>query len=222
MKLPELVMPLFLFAVSLRRKIRRDLPIAYEDVKREVLALFNQIEAQAATKGVTDRWNRAKVVLVYLLDEIASLEAWSGRDQWNNQCLEVEYLGHTERMRGEWFYTEEYDHAMETGDLELIEIVYLCMCLGFEGRYRDQAAPLQNHIDNLFSRLPLLYHDPQRDDKMFPDAYKVDLTAHDPRAPIRIVTVSAVFAGIIVFYFVVTKMMYSAFVYDLRTIYLEL
>ena len=222
MKLPELVMPIFLFAVALRRKIRRGLPIAYEDVKREVLVLFNQIEAQAATKGMTDRWNRAKVALVYLVDEIASMEAWSGRDSWNNNCLEVEYLGHAERMRGEWFYTQEHDHAMETGDLELIEIVYLCMCLGFEGRYRDQTAQLQNHIDNLFSRLPLPYHDPERDDKMFPDAYKVDLSAHDTKAPMRIVTVSAVFAGIIVFYFVATRMMYSKFVVQLKDIYEQL
>ena len=66
------------------------------------------------------------------------------------------------------------------------------------------------------------YHDPERDDKMFPDAYKVDLSAHDTKAPMRIVTVSAVFAGIIVFYFVAARMMYSKFVVQLKDIYEQL
>jgi len=215
MKLTQLVNPIVLFAVALRRKISRQLPLDYGEAKRTALGLFNRIEAEAARLAMTDRWNRAKKTLVYLIDEIAIMSPWAGAEMWNNQSLEVEYLGHSEKMRGVWFYDQEYKHALETGDADLLEIVYLCLCLGFEGKFRGQTAQLKNHVDNVYARLPIPYRD-ERERRLFPGAYHVDLTANDPKLPIRVVTVATIFVGILLTYFVVNFVVYESFVGDLR------
>lgn len=218
MTLPELVNPIFLFVVALRRKVARNLSLECGEVKREALSLFAGLERDAATHALTDRWNRAKITLSYLVDEIAIMETWSGAEMWNNHSLEIEYLGHTEKMRGVWFFDKEYKDAIEAGDVDLMEILYTCMCLGFEGKFRGQTAQLKNHIDNLYARLPLPYREQDRDEKMFPLAYKIDLTANDPKMPMRVVTVLTVFFSILVSYFVVTWVMKNEFVGRLATI----
>jgi len=215
MKLTELVTPVFLFVVAFRRKIRRNIPLDYSEVKREAATLFTRVEAQASARAMTDRWNRAKIALTYLVDEVAIMESWSGQESWNNHSMEIEYLGHDEKMRGVWFFDQEYKYAMDSGDVEMIEILYACLCLGFEGRYRGQTVQLKNHIDNLYSRLPIPYQESDRQQKMFAECYVVDRTTNDPRVPMRVATMVAVFLGIIVAYVSVTSYMYDNFVGDL-------
>ena len=69
MRLSELVAPVFLFVVALRRKISRNVPLEHGEVKREALGLFARLEREASTHALTDRWERAKVTLAYLVDE---------------------------------------------------------------------------------------------------------------------------------------------------------
>jgi type IV/VI secretion system ImpK/VasF family protein len=220
MKLPELVNPAFLFAVALRRKIKRNFPLDYGTVKREALGMFAKLEAQAAASSLTDRWNRAKVPLTYLIDEIAIMEPWPGAEMWNDHSLEIEYLGHTEKMRGVWFYDRECAFAMEHADVELLEIIYCCMCLGFEGKYRGQTTQLKNHMDNLFAHLRV----PQQEEneKLFPKAYTVDLTANDPRIPMRLVTAAVIALAIPLVFVIVGNALYKTFVGDLQKLVNEL
>ncbi len=218
MKLAELVTPVFIFVIALRRKISRSLPLEFGEVKREVLDLFARLERQASTQALTDRWNRARIALSYLVDEVAIMESWSGAEMWNNHSLEIEYLGHTEKMRGVWFFDREYTEAIESGDVEMMEILYVCLCQGFEGKFRGQTAQLKNHIDNLYARLRLPYREQGRDEKMFPSAYEVDLTSNDPKMPMRVATVLTVFVGIMITYFVANYFLYESFVGDLGDI----
>lgn len=215
MKINELVDPVFLFAAALRRKIKRGVPLDFGEVRRTATSLLTRLEAEAARTALTDRWERAKIPLVYLLDEIAIMGEWPGAELWNDQSLEIEVLGHTERMRGVWFYDREYKDAVERGDKEMIEILYACLCLGFEGKFRGQTAQLKNHIDNLHARLPLPLRD-EHQKRLMPEAYRVDPTANDPRLPIRLVTVVTVFVGILLTYFIVNQALYSSFVGELN------
>ncbi len=214
-RLAELVSPVFLFVAALRRKIHRGLPVSPGDVRREILRIFDTIEARASEKALSDRWNRAKIALTYLVDEIAIMEKWPGDREWEANPLEIEYLRHNERMRAEWFYDQEYKHAIETGDSELMEVIYLCLCLGFEGKYRGQAVQLRQHADNLFARLPVRHREPNQD-QLFPDCYYVDRVSNDPKAPMRIATVAAIFLGIILCYVFVTRWGYDRFLNKLN------
>ena len=218
MRITELVTPVFLFTIALRRKVSKNMPVDYGEAKREVLGLFARLEREASNHALTDRWNRAKIALAYLVDEVAIMESWSGADLWNNHSLEIEYLRHNEKMRAEWFFDREYKDAIESGDGEMMEILYTCLCLGFEGKYRGQTAQLKNQIDNLFARLPLPYRDRPPEEKLLPAAYTVDKTERHPIAPMRVVTVLTVLAGIVITYFVVNQVMYERFVGQLGKI----
>jgi len=216
--LPELVRPIFIFVVAFRRRARRGAPLQYGDVKREILALFARVEAQATAKSMTDRWSRIKTGLVYLVDEVAIMEDWGGQESWNNHSLEVELLGHDEKMRGAWFFDREYAHAIESGDAELTEVLYTCMALGFEGKFRDQTAQLKNHMENLYARLPIPYQPDEEEERMFPGCYYVDKTKNDPRVPMHVATVLIIFFGMLMGYFVVSWLAHGTFVEDLARI----
>jgi type IV/VI secretion system ImpK/VasF family protein len=215
MTLTELATPLFLFVVALRREIRLGVTLDYSDEKRGVLALFARLDGQAAANAMTDRWNRAKIPLAYLVDEVATMEIWSGQDTWNNHPLEVEFLGHNEKMRGAWFFDQEYKFALDSGDVEYTQILYLCICLGFEGKYRGQTVQLKNHTDTLYSRLPQVHRDAEPENKLYPACYVVDKTSNDPKVPMRVATMVTVFVGILVTYFVSNYVVYDSFVKEL-------
>lgn len=215
---PELVTPLFLFAAALHRRIKRKMPPDFGEAKREAMSLFSAADAQAAAKSMTDRWNRAKVPIAYLIDEIAIMDDWPGRDTWNNHSLEVEYLGHHEPMRGEWFYQQDYADALRRDDVELIEILYICMCLGFEGQLRKQTVELQQHIDNLYSRMNSPFRGADSETKLFPECYVVDKSQRDAKAPMRVWTAAAVFLTLIVSYFVINQVVYHYSVEELADI----
>ena len=89
---PELVRPIFIFVVAFRRRARRGVPLQYGDVKREILALFARVEAQATAKSMTDRWSRAKTGLVYLVDEIAIMDHGRILDEGSPQQLVSRHL----------------------------------------------------------------------------------------------------------------------------------
>ena len=146
------------------------------------------------------------------------MESWPGSELWNNRSMEIEYLGHAERLRGEWFYEKEYDAAISSGDTDMMEILYVCMCLGFEGKHRGNSAKLKNHMDNLYARIHVARPEEERDGKMYPKAYEVDLTSNDPRMPMRVATVATVFFGIVATYLVVHYFTYTYFIDELKDI----
>jgi type IV/VI secretion system ImpK/VasF family protein len=206
----ELCNPIYLLVIGLRRRIAEGNPPEYEEIRHQAIGLLNQAERWASEHGLTDRWIKARTVMIYLIDEVAISETWSGKQQWNEQCLEIEQLGHTQRMRGEWFYTKEVDGALAANDVEMMEILYYALCLGFRGMHHRNVAQLQQVIDNLYARLPKATQ--SAEEKLFQKAYEVDKTRNDPRAPLRILTVLAVFFGVMLTYFVVNQMIYRDFV----------
>lgn len=206
----ELCNPIFLLVIGLRRRVAEGNPPTYDEIRHQAIGLLNQADRWASEHGLTDRWLKARTPMVYLIDEIAISETWSGKQQWNEQCLEIEQLGNTQRMRGEWFYSKEVDGALAANDVEMMEILYYCLCLGFRGKHVRNVAQLQQVIDNLHARLPKPTQGPE--DKLFPKAYDIDKTQNDPRAPLRILTVLAVFFGVLLIYFVINQMIYRDFV----------
>lgn len=207
MTLRELANPVLLLAVGLKRRIREGSPIDFQQVHSQAIGTFNQTDQLAATKGLTDRWQRAKRALVYLLDEIATTDRWSGQSQWRTEALELRLLSVPTSQRGRDFYEEEYKFAVDTNDIDYMEILFYSMALGFEGMYARQPAQLQNHLDNLYGRLPKAFLDPN--ERMFGDAYYVDETKNDPKAPMKLTTVLAMFIGLFVTFFVVNFFFYK-------------
>jgi type VI secretion system protein ImpK len=93
----------------------------------------------------------ARYSLCTLLDEVVLNTPWGSQSVWVNQTLLN--LFHKEGWGGEKFF-QILERVMQqpANNLDLLELLYLCMALGLEGKYRVQAGgrsqleKLQEHV----------------------------------------------------------------------------
>ncbi|MPW21307.1 DotU family type VI secretion system protein [Paraburkholderia sp. CNPSo 3157] len=104
---------------------------------REHLASeIRQFEMRAQRAGVAlEAIVGARYCVCTALDEAASLTPWGGSGAWSADSLLVAF--HNETWGGEKFFqvlARLSEHPQQ--HLDLIELLYCCLALGFEGRYR--------------------------------------------------------------------------------------
>jgi type IV/VI secretion system ImpK/VasF family protein len=95
-----------------------------------------QFETCARAKGMADAVVLpARYVLCALLDESVLDTPWGSESVWGARGLLISF--HNETWGGEKFF-QALDRllAHPSGNLNLLELLYLCLALGFEGRYR--------------------------------------------------------------------------------------
>lgn len=115
-----------------------------------------QFEAAARSKGETpDVILGARYVLCTAIDETVLNTPWGSQSVWATQTL----LGtfHNETWGGEKFF-QLLDRLLQESarNLHLLELMYLCLSLGFEGKFRVQdggRAMLDGIQDNLFQTI---------------------------------------------------------------------
>jgi type VI secretion system protein ImpK len=93
-------------------------------------------EGCARSRGLTDQVVLpARYVLCALLDESVKDTPWGSQSVWTEQGLLIAF--HNEAWGGDKFF-EALDRllAYPSGNLHLLELMYLCLAMGFEGRYR--------------------------------------------------------------------------------------
>jgi type VI secretion system protein ImpK len=80
----------------------------------------------------------ARYALCTLLDEVVLNTPWGSQSVWSNQTLLN--LFHKEGWGGEKFF-QIVDRVMQqpASNLDLLELLYLCLALGLEGKYRVQS-----------------------------------------------------------------------------------
>lgn len=99
---------------------------------REQIAAFES--AARAAKVPQERMLQARYALCALLDDAAGSTPW-GR-AWTTDGLVAEV--HGEAIGGDKFFPQlEQMLSNPAGSLDLLEFFYLCLSLGFEGRYRS-------------------------------------------------------------------------------------
>lgn len=106
---------------------------------RDALAqAIRQFEARAKASGCApETVIGARYALCTLLDETAASTPWGGSGVWAGQGLLV--LFHNETWGGEKFFqllAKLAENPQKHHDL--LELMYLCLALGFEGRFRVQ------------------------------------------------------------------------------------
>lgn len=107
-----------------------------------------EFERQARARGVPgDTLMGARYCLCTVLDEAAAQTPWGGSGVWPAYSLLVSL--HNETWGGEKFF-QLLNKLVQTPQqhIDLIELMYFCLLLGFEGRYRV--------IDNGYSQLATL------------------------------------------------------------------
>lgn len=97
---------------------------------------IRQFEARARAASVpNEQVIAARYVLCTLLDESASSTPWGGSGVWAGQSLLVEF--HNETFGGEKVFLLMSKLAEDVrGNRALLELMYVTLAFGFEGRYR--------------------------------------------------------------------------------------
>lgn len=118
----------------------------------------------------------ARYCLCTALDEAAALTPWGGGGAWSANCLLVTF--HNETWGGEKFFQLLAKLSQNPAPyIDLLELLYYCLALGFEGRYRV-ADNGRSQLETLRQRLLLILHKARGE---YPQA----LSAHWQDTPVQ-------------------------------------
>ncbi len=137
--------PLLNAVPQLRASLTHPNPIGLRETLAQGIRAF---EAKAKASGVdAQKVIAARYVLCTFLDETAASTPWGGSGVWGKQSLLV--IFHNETWGGEKVFQLMAKLAENPGaNRDLLELLYVVLALGFEGRYRV--------LDNGRSQLELL------------------------------------------------------------------
>ncbi len=111
----------------------------YSDVaglRISIIEEIKQFENKVKSQGVSsEQVQAARYALCTLIDETVLNTPWGSNSIWGTQSLLIFF--HKESWGGEKFFLILKNCMQQPGThLELLELLYFCLCLGFEGRYR--------------------------------------------------------------------------------------
>ena len=105
-------------------------------LRNQVIAEIKAFESRAVALGVKpETVVAARYVLCTALDDVVLNTPWGRTSDWQQQSLLITF--HKEAWGGEKFFLL-LDRLVKDprGNLHLLELMYLCLALGFQGRYR--------------------------------------------------------------------------------------
>lgn len=107
-----------------------------EDFRERLLEAFDDLERKAFERQIPMVMLKdAKYALAAYVDEAVLGSDWPGREAWMGRPLQLEMFG--DHVAGEGFF-ERLVHLRQGGEanLDVIELYYVCLQLGFEGIYK--------------------------------------------------------------------------------------
>jgi type VI secretion system protein ImpK len=125
--------PLLALLTRLRSTIAHPAPAS---LRAQLLGYLRQFEERAEAAGIVrNEVLLARYALCTALDEAVLSTPWGSTSEWGKQSLLITV--HNESWGGEKVF-QLLEHCLQSPRerLYLLELLYLCMCLGFEGRYR--------------------------------------------------------------------------------------
>ena len=107
-----------------------------QGLREGLVRRVRDFEQCARSQGLTDpAVLPARYVLCALLDEAVRDTPWGSQSVWAEQGLLIAF--HNEAWGGEKFFDAlERLKSFPSGNRDILELMYLCLALGFEGRYR--------------------------------------------------------------------------------------
>jgi type VI secretion system protein ImpK len=160
--------PLIVSAFSLLSLVTklRNLPIhdAVNELQDRLIAEIKRFESGALTKGASQsQMDIAKYLLCALLDETVLNTPWGSRSGWGHNSLSS--LFYKKLVGGEEFF-QILDRLKQqpSQNQDLLELAYLCLSLGFEGKYRyinNGLLTLERERHDLYLLVQQIKGDPQ-------------------------------------------------------------
>ena len=183
---------------------------AVDDLLDQMTGNIRRFEKQLTGLGIEPKQVKtASYLLCTLIDETVLNTPWGSQGSWGSQSLLIQF--HNEAQGGERFFQiidqlqpRPHDH------LNLLELAYLCLSFGFEGKYRHAPSGMRD-LDRLREDLYLLIRQAKGDREK-------PLSIHwqgirDKRAPIEKhvpVWVGAMVTGVLV------ALIYMGFAYAIN------
>lgn len=145
--------PLLAAVVRLRGQVSYPDP---DGLRRSIAIAVREFEQRALQTGMDTRSLRAaRYALCATIDDLVLNTPWGSQSAWTSQSLTS--LFHNEVSGGERFFDILKQMEQEMGRHgDVVELMFLCLSLGFEGRYRIMprgAATLAEFRDNVFRTL---------------------------------------------------------------------
>ncbi len=122
---------LLAYMCHLKRVLSSENPPADELRAKIENLLAKGEQALKATGTGEDTVRLSRFALCAWIDEMLMNASWKGREQWSRGLLQTKYFQTTNA--GEDFFS--YLDSIPQNHLALREIYYLCLCLGFKGKY---------------------------------------------------------------------------------------
>ena len=135
-------------------------------LRAHVVEEMRNFENTARAQGVSsENLLAARYALCTLMDETVLSTPWGSESPWSKQSLLSTF--HNETWGGEKFFVIlERVSDDPTRNIDLMELLYLCLALGFEGKYRvleRGRAKIEELQDNLYRRIRSVRGDYERD-----------------------------------------------------------
>jgi type VI secretion system protein ImpK len=160
--------PLIVSAFSLLSLVSklRNLPFhdAVNELQDRLIAEIRKFESRALAKGASQgQMDIAKYLLCALLDEMVLNTPWGSRSGWGHNSLSS--LFYKKLVGGEEFF-QILDRLKQqpSQNQDLLELAYLCLSLGFEGKYRyinNGLLTLERERQDLYLLVQRIKGDPQ-------------------------------------------------------------
>lgn len=132
-----------------------------DELRSKLTHLFKHFETQIITAGYPSRTVlAARYCLSTALDEAVYSTNWGSNSSWAQQSLLATI--HKETWGGEKFYIILEKMAQEPKtNIELLQLLYLILSLGFEGMYFNDKTKLNEIKNNIFRIISLNEDEPQ-------------------------------------------------------------
>jgi len=145
--------PLLMMVPSLRTANR---PSNLIDLRARLIAMFKDFDATTGRLGVPDEQrNIARYGLCTVIDEAIQMTPWGLSENWAQQSLLIHFF--KENWGGEKFF-QILDRMSEAPIrfVDLLELFYVCLALGFMGRFHLADAAGRQAASDLRDRLYLI------------------------------------------------------------------
>jgi len=131
-RLAEIYAPCFSLILQLRASSHFSDP---ELLRSNLLQILNECEQRARRDCSSQDVEDAKFAIVAFVDETILSSDWPMKGQWMSRPLQLQLYNRFDA--GEHFF-ERMDGILQNASarIELLEVYYLCLTLGFKGRYQ--------------------------------------------------------------------------------------
>lgn len=129
-------------------------PMNIQALRRQCVSLLHGFTKQLDKVGYTPASSKmASYSLCALLDETILNQDWGRNSEWSQQSLLSDF--HSETWAGTHFF-EIVDRALQSQDSDLLQLLYLCLAMGFKGKYRvekDGSHALDTLMADIFQKI---------------------------------------------------------------------